>query len=105
MVTKKLLIAFADPTIKVADHAQDLRYAVDEASVNLRARHKVVLHLPTVREYGSMEIQIDIPDEKADGFAYGVHLRGISSYLLKHCSYPYKEHKVGTRLLHYIELP
>lgn len=105
MVTKKVLIAFADPTIKVADHSQDLRDAVDSASVNLRARHKIVLHQPAVLECGDMEIRLDIPNEKAHGFACGVHLRGISSYLLKYCSYPYKEHMVGTRLLYYFVLP
>lgn len=104
MVTKNILITFADPKIRATDHFHDIQRAADFARFNLFSKHKVELHVPILREYGGVEVRIDIPDEKADAFSIGNHLRGIGAYLLKHCSYDYSAHRVGTRLLNYTEI-
>ena len=49
-------------------------------------------------------VEIKIPDEIAETFAVGNHLRGISNFLLSRCGDRYQPYLVGKRLLNYTEV-
>lgn len=99
-VNKKVQIDFADSSIKAIDHIQDIRRAVENASLNLNMRYNVVLQYP-MPENGRVVLEIRIPDEMVDSFSYGKRLRGISNFLLNSCGNRYQDHQVGNRLLTY----
>lgn len=99
-VNKKVQIDFADSSIKAIDHIQDIRRAVENASLNLNMRYNVVLQYP-MPENGRVVLEIRIPDEMVESFSYGKRLRGISNFLLNSCGGRYQQHQVGNRLLTY----
>lgn len=99
-VNKKVQIDFADQRIKAIDHIQDIRRAVESASLNLNLRHNVVLQYP-MPENGRVVLEIRLPEEMVDSFSYGKRLRGISKYLLHNFGDRYRQYLVGNRLLVY----
>ena len=103
MLTKKIQIEFANPSIRAVDHIQDIRKAAKNAGLNLFARHDVQLQYPML-DGNRVVVDIYIPDEMAENFSIGYHLRGISSFLLNRCGDRYQSYLVGRRLLNYIEV-
>lgn len=104
MVSKFVRIEFADSRISAANAIQDIRKAVQFVSLNLYSRHDVQLQMPMISIDNMVVLEMKIPDEKADSFPIGNHLRGISVYLLKKCDNRYDQYPVGNRLLTYTEI-
>lgn len=102
---KKVMIEFANPRIRAVDHFSDIYMAADYAHCNLLFRYKVLLKMPYVIDNRFVILELDIPDEKAEKFSCGNHLRGISNYLLKGKGEYYRPYCMGKRLLFYIEVP
>ncbi len=106
MLVKKLVkLEFADPKIRASDHIKDIRKASEAAGLNLFSRYGVRLQYPMVSKDGLVLVEVHIPEETADSFAIGNHLRGIANYLLKNCDYEYASHLIGKRLLNYEAVP
>lgn len=103
MRTKKIQIEFANPSIRAIDHIQDIRKAAENAGLNLFSRYDVQLQYP-MPDGDRVVVEIKIPDEIAETFAVGNHLRGISNYLLSRCGDRYQSYLVGKRLLSYTEV-
>jgi len=103
MVSKIIQIEFADPRIKAIDYIHDIREAAKNAGLNLYSRYDVQLQYP--RPDGDrVVVEIKIPDDKADDFKIGNHLRGISNYLLSRWNDRYHPYLIGNRLLYYNEI-
>lgn len=105
LVSKIVQIEFADTRIKAVDAIRDIRKAAEYASLNLYSRYGVQLQFPMVVDNAKVVVEIKIPEEIADTFALGNHLRGIASYLLRCCDGRYDDYVVGKRLLYYTEIP
>lgn len=101
-VIKKIMIEFANPKLKASEYLPQIREAADHASVNLKARHDILLCIPQCID-GLVFVNCQVPTEIASDWSIGHHLRGISIYLLK--NYFSKDDCFGNRLLHYIEIP
>lgn len=104
MVTKKIQLEFADPSVRAIDYIQDIRKAAENAGLNLYSRYDVQLQYPMPTADDKVVVEIKIPDEIVDTFAVGNHLRGISKYLLNRCGDRYQKFLVGRRLLNYVEV-
>lgn len=105
MLTSKIVqIEFADSRIKAEDAILDIRKAAQFVSLNLYSRYDVQLQAPVVFNDGRVAVEVKIPQERADDFAIGNHLRGVSMYLLKKCGDQYGKYLVGNRLLTYTEI-
>jgi len=104
MVTKKIQLEFADPSIRAVDHIQNIRLAAKNAGLNLYSRYNVQLQYPMSTDDNKVVVEIKIPDELKDSFAVGNRLRGISNFLLNRCGDRYKDYLVGRRLLNYVEV-
>ncbi len=104
MVTKKIQLEFADPSVRAIDYIQDIRKAAENAGLNLYSRYDVQLQYPMPTADDKVVVEIKIPDEIVDTFAMGNHLRGISNYLLNRCGDRYQKFLVGKRLLNYVEV-
>lgn len=104
MVTKTIQLEFADPNVRAIDYIQDIRKAAENAGLNLFSRYDVQLQYPMPTVDDRVVVEIKIPEEIAETFAVGNHLRGISNYLLSRCGDRYKAFLVGKRLLNYIEV-
>ena len=101
MIRKVVEIYFADPSILIGDHVEDVLEAVSWASANLRLRHRVIIRsIDCDYKLGarSMMLTLELPDNMLV-FSAGNHLRGIANWLLKNKPDVYKKHRVGTRLL------
>ncbi len=103
-VNVTVLIDFADPSIRAVDYIQDIRKAVESAGLNLHMRYDVVLQWPMRTEDDRVALEIRMPEELVESFAYGRRLQGIAGYLLKYHGDKYKQHVVGNRLLTYTVL-
>ena len=103
MHTKKVQIEFADSNIRAIDNIQDIRKAAENAGLNLFSRYDVQLQYP-MPDGDRVVVEIMIPDEIAETFAVGNHLRGISKFLLSRCGDRYQPYLVGKRLLNYTEV-
>ena len=103
MVSKFVQIEFADPRIRAIDAAQDIRKAIQSASLNLYSRYDVQLQEPPWTD-GRVVIEVRIPENIVNTFRVGYRLRGISAYLLKRCNGRYDQYLVGKRLLTYTVL-
>ena len=101
MITKTIVLEFASPKIRAEDYLHEIIEAAKNAERNLYTHHGVVLHIPFERDK-RVYIKVDIPDELADKFSPGRHMRGISKYLLRRHGDIFTKYLVGTRLLHYI---
>lgn len=102
MITKNICIEFADPRIKAVDHISDICEAADYAHCNLLMRHKIRLHEPYTYK-DRVYVKMDIPDKFGEKINCGNRLRGISAYLIKYKGDFYKKHKVGNRIMFYVE--
>jgi len=105
MVTKKVQIEFANSEWNIVDSYQDLKCAVQSASLNLFSKYNVRLEMPRVINGSQVVMDVKIPDEIAGDFSIGNHLRGLAAYLMKYCDGKYQNAVVGKRLLNYIDLP
>ena len=105
MVTKIVQLEFANSKINAVDYIQDIRKAVESASLNLYSRYGVKLQYPYLTSDGKVLLEIKIPEKIVKDFSIGNHLRGISNYLLRRNGDCYRDFLVGKRLLNYIELP
>lgn len=104
MITKRIMIEFADTSIRAIDYIQDIRKAAESAGLNLYSRYDVQLQYPMPTENDRVVVDIKIPERAIDNFSIGNHLRGISMYLLSNYEERYRKHIVGKRLLNYIEV-
>lgn len=104
MVTKRIQLEFADPSVRAIDCLQDIRKAAENAGLNLYSRYNVQLQYPMPTTDDKVVVEIKIPDEIVETFAVGNHLRGISNYLLNRCEDRYQNFLVGKRLLNYVEV-
>lgn len=103
MVTKTILIHFANPRIRAVDHFSDICEAADHAHYNLYIRHKVRLYAPYQSD-NNVFIKMEIPDESCENFNPGNHLRGISAYLIKKHGDAYRKYRVGNRLFYFLSV-
>ena len=103
LVTERIQIEFADPAIRAIDHIQNIRKAAENAGLNLYSRYNVQLQYP-MPDGDRVVVEIKIPEEIADTFSIGNHLRGISNYLLSKWNDRYHQYLIGKRLLNYNEL-
>lgn len=99
---KRIEIYFANPLVSMSDHKSDIMTALKHASHNLYSRHGIDMKIPS-QDLNSKAIVILDGDMDAT-FNVGRHLKGVSTYLLKRCKYPYKQHRIGTRLLYYCDV-
>ena len=76
MVSKKIRIEFADTSYRAVDYLQDIREATENAGLNLFSRHNVRLQYPMPHD-GIVMVEIQIPDDIAESFPIGHHLRCI----------------------------
>lgn len=104
MVTKKIQLEFADPSVRAIDYIQDIRKAAESAGLNLYSRYDVQLQCPMPTADDRVVVEIKIPEEIVETFAVGNHLRGISNYLLNRCGNRYQKFLVGKRLLNYVDV-
>lgn len=104
MVLKKIQIEFANPSARAIDYIQDIRKAAEHAGNNLYSRYNVQLQYPMPTKDDKVVVEIKIPENIAETFAVGNHLRGISKYLLNRFGDRYQRFLVGKRLLNYIEV-
>lgn len=104
MVTKKIQLEFADPSVRAIDYIQDIRKAAESAGLNLYSRYDVQLQYPMPTADDRVVVEIKIPEEIVETFAVGNHLRGISNYLLNRCGNRYQKFLVGKRLLNYVDV-
>lgn len=104
MITKTIQLEFANPSIRAIDYIHDIRRAAEKAGLNLFSRYGVQLQYPSATQDEKVVVEIKIPNELANNFAVGNHLRGISDYLLRYHGDRYRKMLVGKRLLNYIEV-
>ena len=105
LVTKTVKIEFANSEWRAVDCIQDLRKAAKSASLNLFSKYDVRIELPRIVNDTQVVMDMRIPEEIAETFSIGNHLRGISAYLIKYCNGRYNNAVVGNRLLNYIVIP
>lgn len=95
-------IGYKDHKYDIRNDMGPLRDAVIWASHNLMLRHRIRLEGP----FGKGEkVYVRLSGIKEENFNVGIHLKGISSYLMK--NYPYIKHfnyKPGVGLLYFIPM-
>lgn len=99
-----VIIAVGPPTTKLTDDmVKDLEEAVEHASYNLFTRHKIKVWLLSFKRHDEYTACFQIDDTKGilTEKNIGIHLRGISKYLLTKYPEKYKPLREGTRLLYY----
>ena len=104
LVSKNIQIDFADSSIKAIDAIHDIRDGVRSASLNLYSRYDVQIQTPMLYGEDKVVVEIKIPEEIAEIFSIGPHLKGVANYLLKNCNGRYNQYVVGKRLLVYTEV-
>ncbi len=60
--------------------------------------------MPKLYDKDKVVVEIKIPEEIAESFSIGPHLKGVANYLLKNCNGRYNQYVVGNRLLVYTEV-
>lgn len=105
LVSKTVKIEFANSEWRAVDCIQDLRKAAKSASLNLYSKYDVRIELPRIVNDTLVVMDIRIPEEIAEAFRIGNHLRGMSAYLMKYCDGRYNDAVVGNRILKYIVIP
>ena len=103
MTEKRVCIDFASPAIFAAEYFDRLKEAVYGVSCNLWIRHKTRIRINKEGEY-LVVLTLQIPDDSAESFSFGRHLRGIAQYLLRDYPEEFEQYRVGNRLLVYKEL-
>lgn len=96
---------FANTDWHAVDWIADLRKAAKSASFHLLSKHEVELETPRIIDGSQVVVDIHIPEEIAETFAVGPHLRGVAAYLMKYCNGRYDKAVVGNRLLTYTVIP
>lgn len=104
LVSKNIQIDFADSSMKAIDAIHDIREGVRSASLNLYSRYDVQIQTPMLYGEDKVVVEIKIPEEIAETFSIGPHLKGVANYLLKSCNGRYDQYVVGKRLLVYTEV-
>lgn len=103
-ISKSVQIEFADSSIKAIDAIHDIREGVQHAALNLYSRYDVQIQTPMLYGEDKVVVELKIPEQIADTFSIGPHLKGIASYLLKNCNGRYNQYVVGNRLLVYTDI-
>lgn len=104
LISKSVQIEFADSSMRAIDAIHDIRAGVQSASLNLFSRHDVQIQTPMLYGDDKVVVEMKIPEEIADTFSIGPHLKGVANYLLKNCNGRYDKYVVGKRLLVYTEV-
>lgn len=104
LISKSVQIEFADSSMRAIDAIHDIRAGVQSASLNLFSRHDVQIQTPMLYGDDKVVVEMKIPEEIADTFSIGPHLKGVANYLLKNCNGRYDKYIVGKRLLVYTEV-
>lgn len=104
-VKKTVQIEFANTAYSAVSCMTDLKDAVQSAAPNLLSKYQVGLGIPRVINGYQVVTDLTIPEEIAEDFSIGNHLRGLSAYLLKYCDGRYDAAVMGKRLLNYVVLP
>lgn len=104
LISKNVQIEFADSSMRAIDAIHDIRAGVQSASLNLFSRHDVQIQTPMLYGDDKVVVEMKIPEEIADTFSIGPHLKGVANYLLKNCNGRYDKYIVGKRLLVYTEV-
>ena len=82
----------------------EIKKAIENASLGLYGKYDVqIKDVQTVNE--KVIMHITIPDDIAENFSIGNHLRGVSTYLMKYYYDKYSPLLVGKRLLTYTVIP
>ena len=82
----------------------DIKKAVESASLGLYSNHGVqIQNIQTINEKVIMHLRI--PDDIADNFSIGNHMRGVATYLMKNYNEKYSSQLLGKRLLKYTVIP
>lgn len=105
LVTKLVKIEFANSEWRAVDCIHDLRRAAQNAAMNLASKYGVQLKLPRIVNNTQVVMDMQIPEEIAETFSIGNHLRGVSAYIMKYCDGRYCDAVVGNRLLNYTVIP
>ena len=101
MIRKTVRIEFVSQKTRAVDHLSDIQEAIHYAQGNLWHRHHIILRAPFVTD-NFVFVELDIPEDIADNFNVGRHLRGISKYLLSEYEEIYKKYLVKKQLFDYI---
>ena len=104
LVSKNIQIDFANSSMKAIDAMLDIKEGVKNASLNLYSRYDVQIQMPKLYDKDKVIVEIKIPEEIAESFSIGPHLKGVANYLLKNCNGRYNQYVVGNRLLVYTEV-
>ena len=104
MVTKFIMLEFADCKHRAIDSISDIREAAKHAGMNLCVRHGIRLGYPMPYN-DKVIVEVEIPDDLIPSFRIGYHLRGLSTNLKRIDHSKYKGYQVGNRLLTYYEVP
>ncbi len=104
LVSKNIQIDFANSSMKAIDAILDIKEGVKNASLNLYSRYDVQIQMPKLYDKDKVVVEIKIPEEIAESFSIGPHLKGVANYLLKNCNGRYNQYVVGNRLLVYTEV-
>ncbi len=104
LVSKNIQIDFANSSMKAIDAILDIKEGVKNASLNLYSRYDVQIQMPKLYDKDKVIVEIKIPEEIAESFSIGPHLKGVANYLLKNCNGRYNQYVVGNRLLVYTEV-
>lgn len=104
LISKSVQIEFADSSMRAIDAIHDIRAGVQSASLNLFSRHDVQIQTPMLYGDDKVVVEMKIPEEIADTFSIGPHLKGVANYLLRNCNGRYDKYVVGKRLLVYTEV-
>ena len=92
-------IGYRDPRHDIRNDIGLLRDACASAGYNLKFRHHITLEGPYLKDE---KVYVRLSGKMDDDFSTGNHLRGISSYLIKNCSWIRKTgYKAGDGLLHF----
>lgn len=105
MTTKTVQIEFANSGWKAVNFIQDIRNATKSASLNLLSKYDVRLEQPRIINDSQVVMDVHIPEEIAENFSIGNHLRGVAAYLMKYCDGRFENAVVGNRILNYIVIP
>ena len=104
LISKNIQIEFANSSMKAIDAIHDIREGVRSASLNLYSKYNVQIQTPMIYGEDKVVVEMKIPEEIADQFSIGAHLKGVARFLLKRCNGRYDQYVVGKRLLVYTEV-
>jgi len=94
-MTKFIQIDFHNPNIRAIDCFQDIEEAIRYTRKNLKIRHNITLHEPSVTSENKVYLKVDFPYSQDFSIR---NLRGIAAYLLKRYPKCYRKYVKNNRL-------